>query len=185
MMNRPLGRVLVAEEAGLYASAVGALELAQADADRLRSNAQAEAAAAVSAAVEVALAGHQARMAQELMEAAAAAQRQLASVPRDLALAIAEAVAKVVGGLDVAQAVAAAATHALSELVERHGIIIRVAPGNVAATQERLPVDAVRVLPDPALPADGCVIETQSGYVQAGLAAQVEALRGALVQAAA
>jgi flagellar biosynthesis/type III secretory pathway protein FliH len=88
--------------------------------------------------------------------------------------------------MDVAEAVARAAREAIDELVERNGIVVRVHPAQVALVRERLAGwgEAARVVSDDTLPRDGCVIETQAGFIRAGLGEQVEIMRRALAEAA-
>jgi type III secretion protein L len=182
----PLGRILRAKEAGLYCDAATALQAARVVAEEMRAAAALEIEAA--RAERMAAADREARQeaARILAETSAAAQRMLAALPRAIAEAIAEGIAKVIGGIDLAEAVARAAHRALGDLVERNAVVVHVHPAAQAGTRARLASwgDGVRVVGDPGLAPDACVIETPAGTVRAGLEEQVATLRAALIAAA-
>jgi type III secretion protein L len=187
----PLGRILRAEHVGLYRDAEAALCTAQAAAMELRA-AAARDAAAIRAA-HIADLEHEVRRetARILADTAAAAQRSLAALPREIAEAIAEGVAKVIGGIDLAEAVARAAQRAMAELADRHAVVVHVNPVAQARTCARLTATGpgvagpgVRVIADAGLAPDACVIETPAGSVRAGLEDQLAILRAALNAAA-
>jgi type III secretion protein L len=182
----PLGRILRAEQAGLYCDAAAALQAARVVAEQMRAAAAVEIEAA--RAERMAAADREARQeaARILAETSAAAQRMLATLPRAIAEAIAEAVAKVIGGIDLAEAVARAAQRALADLGEYHAVVVHVHPAAQVATRARLAAwgNGVRVVGDPGLAPDACVIETPAGTVRAGLEEQIATLRAALILAA-
>jgi type III secretion protein L len=182
----PLGRVLRAAEAGLYHDAATALRTAEAAAAEMRATVAAEVEATRAARLAAAEQEMQRETARILVETQAAAQRSLAALPREMAEAIAEGVAKVIGGVDLAEAVARAAQRAMAELAERHGIVVRVNPAAQGRTSARLAGlgRGVAVVADPALAPDACVIETPTGSVRAGLQDQIAILRAALDAAA-
>jgi len=64
---------------------------------------------------------------------------------------------------------------------------VRVPPTAVAAVRTQLAPwgQGVRVVADPALPLDGCVLETRAGFVRAGLQEQLGILAASLRRAAA
>jgi type III secretion protein L len=183
----PLGRIVRAKEAGLYCDAESALLAARAAAEEIRTAAALQ--IELSRTEAMAEADHEARQetARIVAETAAAAQRTLAALPLQIAEAIAEGVAKVIGGIDLAEAVARAAQRALAELVEQHAVVVHVNPTAQGGTRARLAAwgSGARVVGDAALAPDACVIETPAGFVRAGLAEQVATLRAALVAGAA
>ncbi len=184
---RPLGRVLSAAEAGLYRDAEAALALMGTAAREQREAAAKALAAECRTAREAAeQEGHRAA-ARLLAQTAARAQGEIARLPGQIAVVVAEAVARVVGGLDLAEAVARAARRAVEELRGRHGIVVRVAPACAAAVRARLSGLAADLLvaEDRTLDVDECVIETGAGTVRAGLSQQLAVLRDALDRAAA
>jgi type III secretion protein L len=181
----PLGRILRATEVGLYCDAATALSAAKADAAEIRAAAQRDAAAALTerrAEAERQLRRDTVRI---LADTATAAQRSLAALPREITEAIAEAVAKVIGGIDLAEAVARAAQRAIAELVERHAVVVHVNPVAQARTHARLTLldPPVRVVADAGLAPDACLIETPAGSIRAGLQEQIAVLRAALTAA--
>ena len=183
----PLGTLLRAEEAGLYRDAAGALATARETAQRLLAEAKREIAAERDRVLAAVRAEADAAAASMLADTAAATQRALAALPIELAAAVADGVARVIGSLDLADAVARAASCALDELTERNNVVVRVPPTAVAAVRAQLAPwePGVRVVADLALPADGCVLETRAGFVRAGLREQLDILAEALRNAAA
>jgi type III secretion protein L len=182
----PLGRILRAQEVGLYHDAEAALRVAEAAAGAMRARAALEIEAARADRLAAAEQEMQREAARILIETEAAAQRSLAALPREIAEAIAEGVAKVIGGIDLAEAVARAAQRAMAELAERHAVVVRVNPAAQGRTSARLADrgNDVRVVADPALAPDACIIETPAGFVRAGLQEQIATLRAALKAAA-
>jgi flagellar biosynthesis/type III secretory pathway protein FliH len=182
----PLGRILRAEEVGLYRDAEAALRAAEAAVGAMHARAAQEAEAACAARLAAAAQEMQRETARILIETEAAAQRSLAAMPCEIAEAIAEGVAKVIGGIDLAEAVARAAQRAMAELAKRHAVVVRVNPAALGRTSARLDVrgNGVRVVADPALTPDACIIEMPAGFVRAGLEEQIATLRAALKAAA-
>ena len=172
---RPLGRILRARDVGLYQDAAEALALARAEAAQLRADAEGAIAMERDVVLASARAEADAAVTRALTDVAIAAQQTLAAMPLELAGAIADGVARVVGGLDLAEAVARTASRALAELVERHGVVVRVAPLSLGTVQARLKgwSGSLRV-----------VVETRAGFVRAGLQEQLDTLAAALRDAA-
>ncbi len=181
---RPLGRVVRAEEWGLYADAEAALAQARQDAAALRQAAAAESQAESESIRAASLQEAQAEATRLLAETAMGVQAQLASVRMAVAEAIATGIARVIGELDMAEAVARAAVHAINGLQDRNGIAVRVAPELVQPVRQRLAAALIEVIADTTLQPDDCVVQTQAGFVRAGLNAQVATLQAALAEAA-
>lgn len=182
----PLGHILRADQVGLYRDADAALRAAVTAAAEQCAAAGQEIAATRAARLAEAEQDMQRETTRILAETALAAQRYLAGLPRQIAEAIAEGVAKVIGGIDLAEAVARAAQRAVAELAEHNAVVLRVSPQAQERTRARLadPGKAVRVVADPALAPDACIVETPAGFVRAGLNAQIATLRAALQAAA-
>jgi type III secretion protein L len=181
---RVLGRVLSADEATLYHDAAGALAAARQDADRLRETALNSAADIRRAAEAEGRAQGEAAAARLLAGTASRTLCMLDAMRDAIAQAIAAGVAQVIGTLDLDTAAAAAAAHAVAQLRERARIVVRVAPARVDAVRASLAPwgEACRLEPDTTLGPDDCTIETEAGFMRAGLAAQLEVLREALVR---
>ncbi len=179
---RPLGRILRAEEAGLYRDAAAAYDAAQQHGEQLRQQIMADVAAECAGQRAAARQEASREAAQVLAEAAAASQKMVADMHRDIAEAIAEGVAKVIGGVDLAEAVARAARRAIAELTDRNSLIVRVNPMAAPRTRGLLTAhgDGIRIVADETLQPDECTIETRTGFVRAGLSEQLAALREAL-----
>ena len=177
---RPLRCVVRAEELGLYTDASGALAAARVAADRCIAEAQAEADALRSQAYDQGLAAAQAEAARMIAGAAALVQRQVRDLRPAIAAAIADGVAAVIGGLERDERIGRAAAHAVATLQDRARVTVRVAPGHAHAVRQGLAADVTAVIEDATLEADNCVIETESGFVQAGIRVQLAILREAL-----
>jgi type III secretion protein L len=182
----PLGRILSAEQAQLYCDAAAALRHAEAEATEHRAAAVREAEAARAELLAAARQESDRETTRILVAAEAEARRCLAALPTEIAIAIAEGVAKVIGGIDLAEAVARCARKAVAELSERHTVIVRVSPLAQEQTRAALAEHGalVRVLADPGLTPDDCRLETPAGFVHAGLSTQIEVLRAALLAVA-
>jgi type III secretion protein L len=183
-LARPLGRVLRAAEAGLYAEAADAIALAHAEAGRIREDAARDGAASAAQLMETARVQAEAERTRILAEAALAVRGEIAQARLAVAEAIAEGVVKVIGGLDCAEAIARAALHAVAELQDRGQISVRVPPERAEGVQQALRAAGLAVVADAALAGDECVVETAAGFVRAGISEQVAALRAALLGAA-
>lgn len=179
---RTLGRVLSAGDASLYQDAAEALAMAEDEARSIREAAAREAAAARAAYLAEADREAQARAGLLLAETARAVQVRLAGLQAELGAAIADGVARVIGGIDLAESVALAAAQAVAGISQTHAATVRVAPEAAAVVARHLAPwgDALRVVPDEQLAADGCVVESEAGFVRADLSAQLAALRAAL-----
>jgi flagellar biosynthesis/type III secretory pathway protein FliH len=116
-----------------------------------------------------------------LAQTAAGLQRELVAMERDIALAIAEGVAKVVRGLDLAEQVVCAARRAVRDLQDRTGLVLRVAPGAGAAVRTALP--SVQVVEESGLNPDDCIVETAGIVIRAGVQTQLDAVRRGLLAA--
>lgn len=182
----PLGRILRAEEVGLYRDAATALRNAEAAALEHRTAAMRDAERARADLLAAARQETERETTRVLVATAAEARRRLALLPMEIATAIAEGVAKVISGVDLAEAVARAAQKALAELAERHAVVVRVNPLADARTRAAFADQStlIRVLADEGLAPDDCILETPAGFVHAGLSTQIETLRAALLAAA-
>jgi type III secretion protein L len=186
LQRRPIGRVLRAAEVGRLRGAEEAVASAQAELVQRRTETDQSVEKERQHILRETLSQAKADASRRLATVALAAQRSLAGLADEIAVAIAEGVARVVGDLDVGRAVAQAAAIALRDLTKRHHIIIKVAPLAVEETREYIKAlgEAADVVADASLPPDGCVIETPAGYIRATLSEQLTALRTALQDAA-
>ncbi|WP_458097122.1 FliH/SctL family protein [Roseomonas sp. WA12] len=171
---RPLGRVIPASDLGLLLDARAVLAAAREEADGVRDAARAEglrAGRAEGAAAATRL----------LAETAAATRAALSGAEPLVAEALMLAVQRMLGEAPAAERVAAAAAEALRGLAARGEVTIRVSPGTVEAVAAAIAdSDLVTVRADPSLGEADCVVETDFGHVEAGLPAQLRALRRGL-----
>lgn len=168
-------RILRAHELGAFQQAAGALAAARAEAIEIRS-------AARRAGFAEGRAEAMAATTRMMAEATAGIRRQLAGLEAAMAAAIADGVAAVLGAVPCAERVALAAATAVADLQDRSRLVVRVAPGAVAAVRVALQgaAETLVVLVDPAMADDGCVVEGAGGRIEASIAGQVAALRAGL-----
>ena len=178
----PLGRIVRSETVGLYRQADAVLAAAHADAALIVQ--RATEATERQRATRLADADREAcaEAAQMLTETAARTQRVIAGLAGEIAGAIADATAKIIGELALDQAVAAAAQRAIADLVDRNALTVRVAGAQADRVRTLLAAwgHAASVIGDPALAEDACIVETRAGFVRAGLSEQLALLRQAL-----
>lgn len=182
---KPLGRILTAEQAGLYADAAEALAQARAQAAAMLADAADAIAAQRAHMLAEAGAEAQRQATVILAEAAAAARHQLATLEPAAAQALCTALGRLVGGLVPQEAVAAAARVALADLAQSRAIAVHVHPECAEATRTALAEwgEGVRVIADHTLPEDSCTIESPAGIVRAGLSDQLAILQAAILRA--
>ncbi|WP_338664489.1 FliH/SctL family protein [Pararoseomonas sp. SCSIO 73927] len=172
--QRPLGRVIPASELGLLLEARAVLDAARAEAASVREAAHAE-------GLRTGRAEGAAAATRLLAETAAATRAALTRAEPMLAEALITALRNILGEAPSAERVAAAAAHALRGLSAQGEVVLRVAPGAVEAVSAALAgADGVTLRADPALGEADCVVETAFGHVEAGLPAQLRALRRGL-----
>ncbi len=185
MPNRPLARIIRAEEAECWIDGYAFLDRAKTEAAAIRANAEDEVAKAREAGrLEGAKRG-EAEAAALLMRCHADVDRYLASVePMVAALAI-EIVERVIGTIDDAELVARAARQALEALRDEKAVVVNVAPELVADVQQRMAAFGpmmVRVAADRHLSARQCTVTTASTSIDVGIDTQLEAIRTAMVE---
>ncbi len=138
------------------------------------------------------LAQAQSLMAQHLLDAQRQAHTFLeASQQRIVALAVA-IVERIAPALGEPQVVAALVEEALSTLQAEKYLRIRVTAPAADATQEMLEhwrsehpqVETAQILVDPHLAPFTCVVESELGRIEAGLSAQLDAIRAKLMAVA-
>jgi flagellar biosynthesis/type III secretory pathway protein FliH len=138
------------------------------------------------------LAHAQSMMVQHLLDAQRQAHTFLeASQHRIVALAVA-ILERIAPALGEPQVVAALVEEALSTVQAEKYLRIRVTAPAADATQEMLEhwrsehpqVETAQILVDPHLPPFTCVVESELGRIEAGLSAQLDAIRAKLMAVA-
>ncbi|WP_376091759.1 hypothetical protein ACE7GA_22340 [Roseomonas sp. CCTCC AB2023176] len=171
---RPLGTIIRAADLGLLLEARAVLDAARAEADAIRDAARGDglrAGRAEGAAAATRL----------LAETAAGTRAALADAEVRVAQAVADAVARILGEAPPPATLAAATREAVRRLAAAGEVTVRVAPASLAATAEALAdLTGVTAVPDPALGEADAIVEAPGGYVEAGLPAQLRALRRGL-----
>ena len=126
-----------------------------------------------------------------MAEAAAAAQAFWRTSEQRLADIVMEAVRRIISEFDDAERVAAVVRQLLGEAADEGRIRIHVAPDQVRAVRDRVQelqggavgADAIEVMADAAITGGACRMETQLGFVETSVDAQLEALGIAVASA--
>lgn len=100
------------------------------------------------------------------------------------------ALRRMLGEFDRSELVENVVKQALQTLRNEGHVVVRVPPEQAEGLRGRLDsllassprVQFLQVLPDPRLPDDGCVLETEIGVVDASLETQLRAIEKALIQ---
>ena len=122
-----------------------------------------------------------------MAETVAAAQEQLRISEKRLIAIVMEAVRRVIGEFDDAELTSRIVRRLVEEAENEGRIRLRVTPGRLTAVQEcvrRMPsrhggVELVEVIADPSVEDRGCHMETELGFVETSIDAQLEALQSA------
>jgi type III secretion protein L len=181
-------KVLKEAEYAALLDAGAVVEAARGEAARIVAQAELDALRAREAGHAEGLAQAQTEYAQRLVTDALATQRQLHGLRHAMAAIVVRAVGEFMAEAEP-QALIASALHRVEALIRAEPFItMRVAPGFEAALRQtlaRLGDSAdwaliAAVVPDPTLPAGGCVVATASGTLEIGLDAQLDAFRKAI-----
>ena len=185
---RPSGRIVRAADGTALRDGRAWLAEARRSADRLLAEARAAADAERRRGFEEGRRAGERDAARLLAETAEKVDAYLESVQEQVAALAVEAVARILGSYDETDAAVRAIHHALQQARRRTEITVFVAPSLTAEVARRLAaalseVDArqpVTVEPDRKLAPGRCVLASAGGFVEAGIAEQIEALRTAL-----
>ena len=189
---RPTGRIVRAAEADAVREGSAWLNDARQRAERLladaRMQAEVEIAAARQRGYEDGRRTGEKEAARLLADAAATADAYLESIREDVAALVVEAVTLILGSYDSTDVAAQAVRHALQRVRRQGEVTVFVAPCESEAIARRLATvltdaDArqpVSVEPDPHLAPGRCVLASAGGFIDAGIAEQIDALRAAL-----
>lgn len=187
MPNRPLARIIRAEEAACWIDGYGFLERAKAEAAAIRAGAQDEVNKAREAGHEEGRQAGEADAAALLMRTQMDVERYLGAMEPMVAMLAMQIVERVIGTFDDAELVARAAQQALEGLREDKGVVVNVAPEIVAEVQQRLQAMntaalTLRVAADRHLCARQCTVTTAATSIDVGIDTQLEAIRAAMVE---
>ena len=186
--NRPLARIIRAEDAQSWIDGYAFLERAKAEATAIRATAHEEIEKAREAGRTEGRKDGEAQAAELLMRTQADVGRYLGEAePRLIALAM-EIVQQVLGTFSNSELVARAARQAIQTFSDENGITINVAPEIVDEVKEHfatldLKNMAIRVIADRHLSATQCTVTTPSASIDVGIETQLAAIR-AMMQAA-
>lgn len=187
MPNRPLARIIRAEDATSWIDGFAFLERAKAEAAAIRAAAEDEVAKAREAGRREGRRTGEAEAAALIMRTQADVERYLASIePLVAALAI-EIVERVIGTIGDAELVARAAGQALESLREEKAVVVNVAPELVGDVQQRLSAlgptgMTIRVAADRHLSVRQCMVTTPATSMDVGIDAQLDAIRAAMIE---
>ena len=123
-----------------------------------------------------------------MAEAAAGARDFWRRSERRLADIVIEAVRRIIGEFDDAEAVAGVVRQLLEQAADEGRIRVRVAPGQIGTIRGQVRAlpgggsDAVEIIADAGVAAGACRMETEIGFVETSVEAQLEALRAAVAK---
>lgn len=181
-------KVLKEAEYSALLDASAVVDAARREARRIVQQAQQQAEAARREGYEEGLRSAKAEYAQRLVADTLASQRQLHALRSSMAHIVVKAVGQFIGEADPA-ALLEAALKRVDTLVRHEPFItVRVAPAQEATLGQALArlrnevqwSMPVTVTPDATLGEGTCVLQTASGTLEVGVAAQMEAFRRAL-----
>ncbi|WOB09233.1 type III secretion system stator protein SctL [Piscinibacter gummiphilus] len=181
-------KVLKEAEYAALLDASAVVDTARQEARRIVQQAQQQADDSRRQGFEEGLRKAKAEYAQRLAADTLASQRQLHALRTAMAQMVVKAVGQFVAEADPAGLYEAALQRVDSLVRQEPFITMRVAPAQEAALRQALArlgggsqggLNAA-VVPDPALPDGECVVQTASGTLEIGIAAQIEAFRRAL-----
>ncbi|MGC5749825.1 type III secretion system stator protein SctL [Gluconobacter sp. NFX36] len=178
----PEQRILNPEEMTLWCEAQAAYRSALADASRLRGTARAAYDAEKQRGLEEGRAQARVEMAQQIMSSAQAASQVLQNLECSLPEIVADIVADMLGRVDISDVLPLAIEHGLSRI--RRGTVaqLRIAPDCVAPLAEFMPLlqdsdSGVHIEVDAGLASGRCVLESEFGVSELGIADQTRLLR--------
>lgn len=181
-------KVLKEAEYAALLDASAVVEAARQEARRIEQQAQRQAEDSRRQGYERGQEAARAEYAEQLLGEALAAQRQLLGLRSTMARIVAQAVQQFLAEADPC-ALLETALRRVDALVRHEPFVtLRVAPPQEAHVHAALArigaalpwAPALAVLPDPALPAQACVLQTPAGTLQIGVDAQLEAFRAAV-----
>ncbi|GGB05700.1 type III secretion protein [Brucella endophytica] len=186
MPNRPLARIIRAEDATCWIDGFAFLERAKAEAAAIRSTAGDEVAKARQLGREEGRRAGETEAAALLMRTHADIDRYLGSVEPMVAALALDIVERVIGTIEDADLVARTARQALDALREESAVVVNVAPELVGEVQQRLAVSGstdarVRVVADRHLSGRRCTVTTPSTSMDVSIEAQLDAIRTAML----
>jgi type III secretion protein L len=187
MPNRPVARIIRAEDAASWIDGFAFLERARAEAAAIRAAAEEEVAKAREAGRQEGRRSGEAEAAALLMRTQVDVERYLASVEALVAALAIEIVERVIGTIGDAELVARAAAQALETLREEKAVVVNVAPELVGEVQLRLSAlgptgMTIRVAADRHLSSRQCMVTTPATSMDVGIDAQLDAIRAAMIE---
>lgn len=182
---RPIGPVLAPADLALWLNASDALATARDEADAIVARARAEASEIAAGAHGEGFRAGSEEVARLLADALARQQALLLQLEAEVPRVVLAAVERMIGEIDPGERLARAVRHGLANLRRTGTARLRVSPADTAAAADavagfRAEDGVVTVVPDPAVATGAAVLETEFGFVELGLEAQIGALRAAL-----
>ncbi|MDR1519815.1 MAG: HrpE/YscL family type III secretion apparatus protein [Planctomycetota bacterium] len=180
-------RVLPATDYAILLETQNLLEQARSEAAALIERAKLEAEDIRRQGLEEGRAEGKAEIAMQMLETVTASVEQLAGVESSLIDVVMRSLRTILGKFDQEDLVAQVVGHALRLVRDEKRILLRVATSDADAVQARL-ADIVRqysgmgrvdVVSDAAISPGGCVLETESGVIDAALDRQLAMIEAA------
>lgn len=184
---RPRGRIIRAQDMVAWRDGDAYVAAAQAEAQRILAEARAQGDRLIAEGRAEGERAGEAAITRRVAEATSYLDALLHHSEAWLADLVVETVARILGEMDSHDAMLAAAVTALRSFRHAHRLVLRVHPSVVASVEAGLDRELdpglralVVIQPDPTLGRGRCVVVSEHGTVEAGIAEQLSALRDGL-----
>lgn len=181
-------RVVKAAEMDALADARGIVEDATMEAERIREAAHQAYLDEKQRGYDDGVASGEAKIALELADLAAQGARFVDRLEAKMPDIISDAVRQILGRFDNTDLVVLTANKALRMFRKETAVSVKVAPSELETVRARIDelkqgnesITYIDVVAEPRLPADGCIVESEFGSVDAGIEAQLAVLDRAI-----
>jgi type III secretion protein L len=180
---KPLGPVVRGHEVGIWGQAAEALAAAERHCDSMRASAQEAYQRERQRGYDDGWAAGAAEAARLVAAAAARVEQHANALEKELPALVADIVGQILGSFDPGELLSHAVRHAVGQVRTGADLHLRVAPQGAESLRRSLadlarPNGAgVRIEVDPAIKPGDCVLCSEFGNIELGIAAQVRALR--------
>jgi type III secretion protein L len=183
---KPLGPVVRGHEIGIWGRAAEALAAAERHRDGMRASAEEAYRSEMQRGYDDGWAAGAAEAARLVAAATARVEQHANALENELPALVADIVEQILGSFDPGELLPRAVRHALAQVRASADLHLRVAPEGAESLRRSLadlagPDGAnVRVEVDPSIKPGDCVLCSELGNIELGIAAQIRALREGL-----
>lgn len=186
----PRGVVIKADDYAAVVEARAVVEAATRERDRILAEAREEYARQKEAGYAAGFERGKAEMAEQVVATVSQSAQYLAQLEGTLVDVVMKALRRILGECDERERTERVVRTALELLRQQHQVRIKLPPAQLELLRDRLSalqaafprIHSLEVMADPRLPADGCVLETELGVIDASLETQLRAIEKALIR---